>query len=124
QGFTGLRQFMVPGRQRMPAGPLLEQGVALFQRTRITPPLRGEPRLDVEQAPIQKTPAWLAAAADQYMAAGLEGDHRQRSAQLAELGHILTIEPGAPILAAVTQAAATLTAVAGRILPLNKHFQR
>ena len=58
----------------------------------------------VEQPPVQVAATTLAAAINQCVAAGFEGDHGQGFAQLPELAHILPIQPRFPTAASVAEA--------------------
>ena len=75
----------------------------------------------MEQAPIQKAAAVLAAPADQRVAAGLEADHGDLGAELPQVAHIAAVEAGFPAVARVPQAGTV-----GQVLsirPLGIDFQ-
>ena len=57
----------------------------------------------VEQTPVEVAPPHFGAAIHQRVAAGFEGDHGQRFAQLPELAHILAIQPRFPASTRVAQ---------------------
>ena len=123
---AGFSQFVIPGIQLAWRRPGLEQGVALLERPRVTAPQGKKVRFHVEQSPIDETPARFAAPTHERMAAGLEGDHRQRRAQRPQLRHILAIKTALPGLPAMAQAGAPdpfPTRGAGTFLPFDEDLQ-
>ena len=117
-------QFMVPCIQLRVAASRFEECVALPQGSRVTAPWQEEGLFHVEQPPIHESPAVLATARNQGMAPGFERHHRQRGAQLAQLGDILAIQTPCPAVAGVAKARLAYPPPAGAIVlrPLDEHL--
>src|SRR5690606_31791640 len=75
----------------------------------------------VEQAPVQIAAPGLASGRNQGVAAGFEGDRRQRRAQVPQLLHRLAIQAPGPGLAAMPQSGA---AGPSWFLPFGEDLQR
>src|SRR5690606_17530117 len=102
------------------------QGIALLQCAAVAAPERkeaggGVTLFRVEQAPVEEAPPRLAAAADQGMAARVEGDRRQRRAELAQPGDAGAVQAPVPVLPRMPQAG--LAAAFARFVPFGEDFQ-
>src|SRR5690606_2703481 len=117
---AGLVQLRLPGVELAVALPRLEQGIALLQGPGVAPPKRQEARLHVNQPPVHETAARLRGPHHKGVAAGLEGDHGQRGAQIADLGQRLSVQTTLPGLACMAQA--RLPHAPTGLLPFDEHL--